>query len=162
MPFFFFLRVCMVVCVINTTNQKTSAKQLCAHNITHDKTHAQNNCNYAFNFSCFPRACVCVWFVCVIINTTYQKTSGKQFFGEKKHLKLFWRTKHKTENKNQADIFHFSRGPFTLLSYVSSFPSSISFPKSENKSTCPEKVNLLHLLQHDGFVDGKCEIRKMD
>lgn len=105
---------------------------------------------------------VCVWFVCVIINTTYQKTSGKQFFGEKKHLKLFWRTKHKTENKNQADIFHFSRGPFTLLSYVSSFPSSISFPKSENKSTCPEKVNLLHLLQHDGFVDGNCEIRKMD
>ena len=65
--FFFFnffyinLRVRMVVCVINTTNHKTSAKQLCTHNITHDRTHAQNNCNYAFNFSCFLRVCmVCV------------------------------------------------------------------------------------------------------
>ena len=61
---------------------------------------------------------VCVWFVCVIINTTYQKTSGKQLFGVKKHLKLFWRTKHKTENKNQADIFHFSH----------SYPMSVFIP----------------------------------
>lgn len=87
---------------------------------------------------------VCVWFVCVIINTTYQKTSGKQFFGEKKHLKLFWRTKHKTENRNQADIFHFSRGPILSHSYPMSLHSPLLFLFQSQKIKVPVLRKLIY------------------